>query len=187
MLNHFFTFVLIGLSVVLPTETFACEEVKILGVRRSKTFSDCSFNGGGNNHYFSGDPAVDIGAGKITQKIVSNPTCPYQEHLLIADCGTGKIVVIDGILDPEITKELASSGAYMLGGDYKTEYLFAPYGPVRISQNTQVEKLASNLKADGISTTENLRELIASFKRKNRFDLMCGCKLFYPELMEKPK
>lgn len=175
-------------AVTLPFSAMACSEGRsqlfwriLEEVFGSYQSVDCSFYSGGDNHRFSGDAAVNVGSGRVTQKLVSSGNCPYQEHLVVLNCQSAEHLVIDGILEPEFARSLIADGAISLGGDYKIEFLLPPAGPVKITEKTDINSARRVLKDSGISVNETFFETIGTFKKRNRFDLMCGCKFYYPD------
>ena len=138
---------------------------------------DCSFAEGqyGVGGPFEGGPAVDIGNGKVGQRlsvVYDSGLCGIEnQQLFLMDCTTGQDIVFEG---------RARQGD---GANYGTEELAIqkPQGPLAIGPDVSFEQLASVARAAGIAyQTDTIRARAKAIKRKNRFDPLCGCKLHYP-------
>ena len=158
----------------------ACADTYPVRDQRAKTLPDCSFKGAGENDYYFGFAARDIGNSKIAFRMVSKDSCPYQEELVFVDCGSAEILTIDGVMDPVYVAELKAENATALGGDYEIKYIQKPYGPISVTSKSTANGLERTAQKAGLASARDLLDRIAEFKHRDRFDPYCGCKLFYP-------
>jgi|GEM_PF-3690133 len=143
---------------------------------------DCSFTDGfiernKGSAYFtvnsrSGGPAINVGNGRVAQKIVISEICGPAEYLLFVDCGSGESAMIAGAPPPE------AEGSYL--GGFFIRYIQKPHGPIALYDRTTVAELTETAKANGLELMEDPVSVLAGTRRRDRYDYACGCKLYYP-------
>jgi hypothetical protein len=118
-----------------------------------------------------GNPIVDIGNGRVGQKLFAYGACLQVEKLLFVDCSNDVLVLFYG------------EGSDGLGGGWLSSIsaIQAPDGPIRLSATSTVEQLEGVAKANKISFTRDLIKIVDASKERNRFDPWNGCKIFYPD------
>jgi hypothetical protein len=139
--------------------------------------SDGSFREAGDTFYgtISGKAPVDIGEGKVGQRIVDGGFCTFVERLLVVDCFSLETIVIYGRRDPD------DPG---IGGGmptYELAMLYPPHGKIRLTKSVTIAELAAISKAEGYHYDADPRKTFASVKKKNRYNPFTGCKVLYPD------
>lgn len=159
-----------GSLAVASTGAFACsfEPVPSLQNKRVVQASDCSFENGGSQEWITGDAVQDLGDGKTVQIVRAF----FTSGLVLADCSTSESIVVLGPIVSETS----------CGPEHRADGLLSPEGNLQIDASKPLSEAvvaARQLDLDVWLSAErwNMRE-----KRKDRFDVMCGCKNFYPEL-----
>jgi hypothetical protein len=162
--------------------TAACEDTPLPKTNRSTvTGADCSFSAAGPHDFLSGFPTRDIGNGKVAFRLTDDRTCGPLEELVFVDCNSGQSIAVRGEMDPETVARLKRTGAVLLGVDERIKFIQPPFGDIALTGASTVESIREASDRSGYVARTDLREWIASFKRRDRFDLFCGCKLYYPE------
>jgi hypothetical protein len=127
--------------------------------------------------YFSfrsirGGKAIDIGDGRVGQKLIMDYGCQTSEHLLFAECNTGNALLVAGEEVPD----------YILGGGYSSiARIQPPYGPIALTARSTVDEVAEIAEANGYSYTRDVMADPMTMARFQRYDPFIGCKLFYPD------
>lgn len=144
---------------------------------------DCSFTDGlidrnpGSGYFTvdtrSGGPVVNVGKGRVAQKIVTSEICGPSEYLLFVDCGSGESAMIAGAPPPE------AEGSTL--GGFFIRYIQKPYGPIALYDRTTVAELTATAKANGLELLGDPVSELAGTRKRDRYDYACGCKLYYPE------
>ena len=142
-----------------------------------KINSDGSFEEAGNDFYasLSGKAPVDIGGGKIGQRIVVGGFCSYDERLLVVDCTSLEMIVIYGREDPD------DPG---IGGGMppdKLAMLYPPHGKIRLTKSVTVAELAEISAAEGYEYETNPQTAFAVKRKRNTYNPFTGCKVLYPD------
>ena len=141
--------------------------------RKSMTTNkDCSFeNAGSVTSSASGNPVVNIGDGKVGQKIMWDAACGgYSEDLLFVDCGANAAILLSPDPNPYVVPKFQNI----------SEMQF-PNGPVRITKNTTVGQLAETAMRHEIDVFDDFSGWESGWKPRRRYDYLCGCKLYYPD------
>jgi hypothetical protein len=154
--------------------------------RRIKVSSDCSFVNGGtfdNHEIVRGLPAEDIGNGRISQIFETVRTCGRQETLLFAECNTREAVLINGAAKGgEQTADGLVLPMPVAGAHEATVYaILAPNGEVRIGPQATVTSVTSDAEREGVVIHRDLNLYLSNMRPRNRFDPLCGCKIYYPD------
>jgi hypothetical protein len=139
--------------------------------------ADGSFTNGGDSYSydFVGRPVVDLGGGRIGQRLRYNSFCGYAEQLLVVDCNTTEIIVVDGRVDPENPDDFG-------GGPSTTiDMLYPPNGNIRLTRAITVSDLVQIARSEGYEFETDLLVAFGGGKKKNRYDPFNGCKIFYPD------
>jgi hypothetical protein len=133
---------------------------------------DCSYSGAGSEYGFDilAGKAVDIGGGRIGQRVTEEGACSSNQYLLVVDCNDGGMIGIGGV-----------PYGNELSGGLSVKLLQAPHGAIRLTATTTVADLVAVARANGYSYWQDVPERIAKMKRRNRPDPACGCRLFYPD------
>jgi hypothetical protein len=134
--------------------------------------ADCSFTEAGSTYELpiSGRAAVDLGDGRIGQRLESSGYCTQSEFLLVVDCNRREMISITGV---EYGNDLT--------GGFSVDQLYAPRGAIRLSRRPSVGQLVSIAERAGYEYRLGLPEFIDDLGRRNRPDPFCGCRLFYPD------
>ncbi|MCX7299744.1 MAG: hypothetical protein NTX73_05075 [Rhodobacterales bacterium] len=139
--------------------------------------ADGSFTNGGEIFGFDlvGRPVVDIGDGKIGQRLRREGLCRIQEQLLVVDCNTTEIIVVDGRVDPDHSLDLG------MGRSTTIDMLYPPYGKIRLTRAITVSDLVQIARSEGYEFETDLLVAFGGGKKKNRYDPFYGCEIFYPD------
>jgi hypothetical protein len=138
---------------------------------RVEALPDCSFQNARETDDLSGNPVVDIGGGRVGQKLVENRICGTGEQLMFVDCARAEVIVLDGAYT-DSTGGVSNSSIAPIQ---------QPLGPIGLRPSTTVADLAAVAAAEDIGYTLNIFAELDREKPRNRFDPFCGCKLFYPD------
>jgi hypothetical protein len=176
-----------GMVFAISSNAFACDPTVFTGGSASQDTrisiaTDCSFEDTYVDRYRSsadftvdtrsGGPARNIGNGRIGQKILQSRACGPSEMLLFVDCNTAEALLIRGLPAPDDESE-------GLGG-YFIKYIQAPYGPIKIGQNSTVSDLIVTAQENDLYVVEDAQAFLAGERKRDRYDFACGCKLYYP-------
>lgn len=168
---------------VLPNMAVACSPRVFWGpgILKDKPISiaaDCSFEDAyverirNGPHYTMnkrlGGPVRDYGDGRIAQKITPSTLCARSEMLLFVDCNTGESVLIEGKPDE-------------YDHDRLIKYIQRPHGPISLGPKSTVAGLEQIAKEHDLDLVEDVKAFLAGSNKRDRYDLACGCKLYYPE------
>jgi len=136
--------------------------------------SDGSFNKAEESSLssISGKAPVDIGKGKIGQRITFAGPCGFAEYLLVVDCISLETIVIEGLPNPEVINGISSPEVFRL---------YPPHGKIRLTKSVTVAELAAISAAEGYEHDTDLQKVLAVKKKKNAYNPFTGCKVLYPE------
>ena len=132
--------------------------------KRIAIHPDGSFENAGdfdNAGYFVGAPIVDLGKGRIGQKLAQSTDCFPIESLLYVDCNSGETILVQG-------------------DEFGIREIQYPNGPIRLSKMS-VSDVAKVAQANDYPFTVDVLGSVEKMKKKNRYDPFFGCNLFYPE------
>lgn len=147
---------------------------KPISISPDGSFENASIND--NYRSYGGKPIVDVGNGRVAQRLYfSNVVCTRGERLLFVDCMTLEMIIVEGI-DRHVEGEMEIAGFF---GTSITN-IQQPIGPIRLSRMT-VGQVAAISKEHGYDFTVDVRGELAKMRKKNRFDPLMGCKIFYPD------
>jgi hypothetical protein len=132
---------------------------------------DGSFIGGGAVYGVSitGGPVVNIGGGRIGQRIEFQGPCDGQETLVFIDCNSLAAIWIGG---------QPYEGDALTGGT-DADALYPPEGALQLSAETTIEALAAVATREGYSWG-NLADLLPSYARDEVPTPYSLCRLAYP-------
>lgn len=123
-----------------------------------------------------GNPVQDRGNGRIAQKIVfSNYGCNASEALLVVDCNGPEAILIFGVLPPDKTSPAGTSLTSIVA-------IQPPLGPITIRATSTVDDLARTARRAGLEYLVSPGPLFAGKPKRDRYDILSGCRLFYPDL-----
>ena len=114
-----------------------------------------------NAGFFVGASIVDLGKGRIGQKLTRSTDCFPLESLLYVECNSGEAILVDG-------------------GELGIREIQYPNGPIRPSKMS-VSDVAKVAQENDYPFTVDVLGSVEKMKKKNRYDPFFGCKLFYPE------
>ena len=139
--------------------------------------SDGSFKDAGDDVYVSltGNAVLDIGGGKIGQRLLAASGCSHAERLLVVDCDTAEMIVISGRADPGLPVDLGAQPSTTVS------MLYPPHGNVRLTRRTTIDGLVTLSKAQGYAFETDLGSAFGGGKKKNLYNPFHGCGLFYPD------
>ena len=165
--------VAIGAWFAFAGVSLACDPVIDPNARDAKltTLPDCGFSDGGADDTSSGAPVVDIGGGRIGQKLSTDLYCGMTERLMFVDCERAEVIVLEG-------GYIDHSGGVP---NSSIALIQRPQGPIRLRSSTTVAELAVVADGADIAYTLNIFAELNRERPRNRFDPFCGCKLFYPD------
>ena len=177
-----------GVALVTASYAMACDPtVYSIGSafydKRISIGPDCSFRDSfvvrnRGSAYFtlnsrSGGPVVDVGNGRVAQKVVASEICSPRETLLFVDCTTGQSVLIYGEPEPNV------EGGSLNGSFIK--FIQKPYGPISITPQSKVDELINTAKTNDLRVVEDAKTFLEGKRKRDRYDFACGCKLYYPD------
>ncbi len=142
-----------------------------------KIFSDGSFEEAGDTFYggISGKAPVDIGEGKIGQRITDYGFCWAGQRLLVVDCISLETIVIYGRVDPDDPGIEGGSPSNHLA------MLYPPHGKIRLTKSVTIAQLAAISEAEGYQYETDARKTFTAEKKKNTYNPFTGCKVLYPD------
>ena len=142
--------------------------------------ADCSFAVPGPVTRYTditGTAPVNIGGGRIGQRVTRGFGCGYDEEIWIVDCDSAEMI---GIAGPQSDD---------MNFGRRAALLYPPEGALRLSPQTTVPDIAAIAARQGYDhwrdITTHLRETFRAshpeIARTGRPDPACGCRVFYPE------
>jgi hypothetical protein len=145
--------------------------------KRIAIATDGSFTNGEDNYYSSsiGLAVVDVGDGKIGQRLRVNHFCGYLESLLVVDCNTEDLIVISGRVDPDNPNDFGG------GPSTTVDMLYPPDGKVALTRSTTIDDLVQISNAEGYGFETDPEVAFGGGKKRNRYNPFSGCGLFYPD------
>jgi hypothetical protein len=166
--------VIIALSLA-PTLAGACE-IAIYEdgyVIPPATFgADCSFNVPGQVTYYTdttGTVPVNIGGGRIGQRVSQGFGCGSDEEIWIVDCNSGEMI---GIYGPRVEDMNISRRADML---------YPPNGALRLTPDTTVPDITAIATRESYDHWTDFTARLAQISGQTPPDPACGCRIFYPD------
>ena len=163
-------------ACVLVSDTKTGWQIKI-GSKPVVVEQQCRTTNVGVYDGWSLGPASDLGNGRIQQVIEESNL----STVLLSDCNTREATILRGV---GTVGEETSCGPSVLYAPVTGEQ-----APMSLSVGSNLRELVELAAAHGI-TEDNPNDFFFTFEtrmgdkpvgRKDRFDLLCGCKLFYPD------
>lgn len=145
-------------SYVVPAATFG---------------ADCSFMIPGETTYYTdvtGAVPVDIGGGRIGQRITRGFGCGWDEEVWIVDCNSGEMVAVEGQPIQDMNDSLRVDLLYPSQG-----------GALRLTAETTVTQILALAAREGYNLHFNLSGYVGDRSGPNGADPTCGCARFYPD------
>lgn len=142
--------------------------------------ADCSFNFPGPVTMYtdiSGTGAVNIGGGRIGQRVTTGFGCGADEDIWIVDCNSGAMIGIAGQPSGDMNDSRSA------------DLLYPPAGVLSLTPDTTVPDLVATADRAGYrhwpDIIANLRE-VHQVSRPDQSWLSqvnpaCGCRMFYPD------
>lgn len=125
-----------------------------------------------------GYPVRDRGNGRVAQKIVfSNYGCIASEALLFVDCNGPEAILLFGVLPRDKVSPAGTSFTSVAA-------IQPPLGPISVRATSTVDDLARTARRAGIEYLVSPAPLFAGTPRRERYDILSGCTLFYPDLLK---
>jgi len=142
--------------------------------------ADCSFTVRGPLTLYTditGTAAVNIGGGRIGQRVTRGMACGYAEEIWIVDCNSAEMIGIVG----------QPSGG--VADNRKADLLYPPQGALRLSAETTVPDIANIAQREGYDHWTNIIQRLREthrashpeLARLSQLDAACGCRIFYPD------
>ncbi|MEX0284805.1 MAG: hypothetical protein AB3N23_09355 [Paracoccaceae bacterium] len=144
--------------------------------KRIKVEGNCAFTQA-EGHYDTsiwGNKAIDIGGGKVGQKVNEAAVCRVYERLVVVDCNAGQGIFVEGVVDPQDNVDLGG------GPSTSIAVIQHPKGPIRLTSTTTISDIAAVAQRAGLTYTTDLTQDLSRMKKRNRYNPYCGCAVFYP-------
>ena len=137
---------------------------------------DCSFTEADQypGQTISASHAQDAGNGRLGQVVTTYQACGIYQSLLFVDCTSAEARLIDA---PEGNPPVSFGGA----ANREIKDLYAPRGKLRLMTDSDIPQLVAQARKHGYDHTTDAASRMKDWKKRNRYDPFCGCKLFYPE------
>jgi hypothetical protein len=120
--------------------------------------------------WVDGGPVIDIGNGRIGQKITASFDCDVNETLLFVDCNAGDGIVV-----------LGEPADFTIGGEYNViSEIQKPRGPIKLTPSTEVSEVEEIARSHDFFYERDVMKRPRSMMKSQRYDPFFGCKLFYP-------
>lgn len=162
--------------VALPGAAAACDVDPLAGTDRPiQIGGDCSFQFAADpdgSQIFEGRPAVNLGGGRVAQRVTTGDACSETERLVMVDCATGEATALLGAYED------TGVGSF----NNRTRLIQPPHGPVGLTANTTVSDAIAMARSGDVEVVPEFLNTIARLNARNRFNPFCGCALFYPNL-----
>jgi len=136
--------------------------------------AQCAFSKGGVNDDLRGDDAVDLGGGRVAQNLFYNNFA-----VLVSDCESREATMFYAPVDE-------SKGPFSTCGPDDFLPTLGPDAIVDLAAGATLTELVEIVKPAGLREADPIRALNTApwgkaVPRKDRIDLLCGCKVFYPD------
>ncbi len=141
----------------------------------------CEFTNAGLHDGISAGPAKRLGNNRFFQ--VMGTFDGKVSDILVGDCNTREVIRLVSRVDPSTETAGTSCGPEFSG----VLPILKPEGDFTLKEGKSVADLvilaraSSNVRVDEALETILLDGLEKRLPRKDRFDLLCGCKLYYPD------
>jgi hypothetical protein len=168
-------------TMLAGNPALACEILSTDGAKPAITGPDGSYFAQSDHSFVEGRPVIDIGNGRVGQRLRMAQSCVETEQLVFADCSTGEMVVIDGTISPEQTRTQRDAPPTIFFFDTSVRFLQPPYGPIGLTPTSSVREIATKADAAGFENSLSSEAAFAGYEIGAAFDPFFGCKLFYPD------
>jgi len=148
--------------------------------RGVKVAADCSFERAGENHYSDvlGDAAVDLGNGFVSQVYKNRHFCGTDSSIAVVDCNNERSVLIEGAPHPDDPVDWGG------GPIHSVDWVIDENGPVQLTSVSSLDEVTAVAEQASLTVAKDASVFFENLKRRNRYDPLCGCELFYPELSQ---
>jgi hypothetical protein len=135
-----------------------------------KQAPDCSFVNGGEYDHLSGEAAIDLGNGRIGQKISGS-------QFLVVVCNAKQAVVLKGV---RVETVESSCGPYDI---LELDAYLPPGKKFDFHAGDDFSGFLKYANGFGMQYSENLDESLGMGRSRDHVNLLCGCEIFYPQLL----
>lgn len=135
--------------------------------------ADCAFTVPGSQTYntdMSGTAAVNIGGGRIGQRVSQGFGCGWDEEIWIVDCNSGEMIGING---PQAEADMNQSR--------RASLLYPPEGALQLTPDTKVADITAVAAREGYDYWTDFTARLAQINGPTPPDPACGCRIFYPD------
>ena len=155
--------------------------------QRVSSNPDCSFANAGKRDDLSGQPAVDLGRGFVSQIYVKDPApeiCPDPfdgrvEYLGLTNCQTGESVTIVGV---DLTHQAYRSEDVLVIGSASTiERAIEVLGQIRLDPQGNFDALKALGAQRDVTIRSGLKTDDVVTPDWDTFEIACACKLYYSD------
>jgi hypothetical protein len=160
-------------DIVVPGKTNALSalDAKLYDLLRNRAVqqeADCSFVNGGSSDSGTGGPAVDYGNQRIGQKLFDNA-------IALVDCDEREAVILQGVVREIEDTSCGPRPVTDLSRD------MPPRGEFRPDAGETFAEFISYADGYGMTYSEDLANFLFAYSAKDQVNLLCGCKVFYPD------
>ncbi|MEP1963842.1 hypothetical protein [Tateyamaria sp.] len=138
---------------------------------------DGSFENAGRGRwgYAFGGRVVDVGNGRVAQRITIGPRfCTQLQSLFFMDCTRNESIVFEGRLrDPDVG--IAGPPLSFIRD------IQPPHGPIALTRSSTVESLSDIATENDIEFVTDAKDFFEENRLMKRIDLRRACRIFYPD------
>ena len=135
--------------------------------------------GGDRVQNFTGRSVVNIGGGRVAQRITRGEGCGTIEQLVLADCSTTEVVSFYGREDP---KRDPNAPLIATNSVVRTEFIQPPYSPIAFTAESTIQDAIVMARSGDVRQNSRFLDQISRMRPNNRFDPFFGYAPFYPDL-----
>lgn len=143
-----------------------------------ETGADCSFVNGGVDDTYAGGPATKLGNNRFYQILEAEQGVP--NSVIVADCGAREVIWLKRV-HHKATLDSCSEETVDLP-------ILKPAGPLDLTEGDTLSdlirfavQLGREINVDEALSWAFVDPWGRSLPQKDKVDLLCGCKLFYPD------
>jgi hypothetical protein len=136
------------------------------------TGPDCSYTLPGPEAFntdISATGAVDLGGGRVGQRITRGFGCGYDEFVQVVDCNSRSGVILFGVRVEDMNQSRRADLLYDRNG-----------GGLRLTPETEIIDILAVAVREGYDYQSNLNTWLDEIAPWGRPNLFCGCQVFYP-------
>jgi hypothetical protein len=136
---------------------------------------DGSFRNGGEDDRTVGEAPFDLQGGRIGQVIASSGACWSVEYLLIADCNSLEMTVVDYV------PRYPGDEDVIFQGSATVDELLPPDGLLTNVSDKTILEMRRYLIRNGAGDGNDLLRVNREEKPRDQFNPFAGCTVLYPE------